>query len=138
MKKILFILIFSVCLQPGFAQDDPPGASRLKEKMIEYIGNRLGLSRAEAERFEPLFSDYLNEQRQLKRENTEDRLLLQEKVIQLRIKFRDKVKPVIGEKRSNDVFNYEREFIQKIQDVRKERLQERKGGRPNQRKNSEL
>ena len=139
MKKYLSILFFLFCIHTSFAQDDPPGgASRLKEKMVEYIENKLGLSKPEAERFEPLFTDYLNQQRLAKKEFGGDRLLLQSEVIKLRINFRDKIKPIIGEKRSNDVFHYEREFVQKVQDVQKERMQEHKEGRPNNRKNSEL
>jgi hypothetical protein len=139
MKKYLSILFFLFCIHTTFAQDDPPGgAARLKEKMVEYIQNKLGLSKPEAERFEPLFTDYLNQLREVKKEHKGDRLLLQDKVIDVRIKFREKIKPVIGEKRSNDVFQYEREFVQKIQDINKDRMQERKEGRPNKRKNSEL
>jgi hypothetical protein len=138
MKKFLSILILLFTLQISYAQEEQPAASRLKEKMTEYIGNKLDLNKAEAERFEPLFTDYLNQQREIKKEFGEDRLLLQQKVIQLRIDFRNKLKPLIGEKRSNDVFNHEREFVQMIQQQQKERLQERKEGRANKRKNSEL
>lgn len=137
MKKLLYILFFLFTVHTSFAQqDEQPGAARLKEKMVEYIQNKLSMSKDEAERFQPLFMDYLNQLRQVKQEHKDDRLELQKKVIEVRIKFRDQVKPVIGEKRSNDVFTHEREFVEKVQDIRKERLQERPGGRANQRKNS--
>lgn len=133
MKKIFYILIFCFSLQTSFAQDEGPGAARLKEKMVEYIQEKMGLSKGEAERFQPLFMDYLRQLQQTKMDHKNDRLLLQQKVIDVRLKFRDKIKPFVGEKRSNDVFTYEREFVEKVQDVRKERLLERKGGRTNKR-----
>lgn len=136
MKKIFYTLILIFTVHLSYAQDDGPGAARLKEKMVEYIQNKLGLNKSEAERFQPLFMDYLRQLRQTKQEHKDDRLVLQQKVIEVRLKFRDQLKPVIGEKRSNDVFNHERDFVEKVQDVRKERLQERKTGPANKRNGS--
>ena len=134
MKKFFYILIFCFSLQTSFAQDDGPGAARLKEKMVEYIQNKLGLNKTEAERFQPIFMDYLRQLRDTKQEYKDDRLVLQQKIIEIRLKFRDQIKPIVGEKRSNDVFTHEREFVEKVQDVRKERLLEGKGrGRANKR-----
>lgn len=138
MKKILYTVLFFFTLQTAFAQEDQPGAARLKEKMVEYIQNKLGLNKSEAERFQPLFMDYLRQLRTTKQEFKNDRLVLQQKVIEVRLRFRDQVKPVIGEKRSNDVFTYEREFVEKVQDIRNERLQERRDGRANKRNGPDL
>lgn len=134
MKKIFYTLIFCFTLQTSFAQDDGPGAARLKEKMVEYIQTKLGLNKTEAERFQPIFMDYLRQLRDVKQEHKDDKLVLQQKIIEVRLKFRDQIKPVVGEKRSNEVFTHEREFVEKVQDVRKERLLENKGrGRGNKR-----
>ncbi|WP_121353371.1 hypothetical protein [Flavisolibacter nicotianae] len=138
MKKILYTVLFFFTLQTAFAQEEQPGAARLKEKMVEYIQNKLGLNKSEAERFQPLFMDYLRQLRTTKQEFKNDRLVLQQKVIEVRLRFRDQVKPVIGEKRSNDVFTYEREFVEKVQDIRNERLQERHDGRANKRNGPDL
>ena len=134
MKKFFCILILCFSLQTSFAQEEGPGADRLKEKMVEYIQTKLGLNKTEAERFQPLFMDYLRQLRATKQEYKDDRLVLQQKIIEVRLKFRDQVKPIVGEKRSNEVFTHEREFVEKVQDVRKERLLEGKGrGRANKR-----
>lgn len=138
MKKLLYILLFVFSIHPAFAQDEPPGAARLKEKMVEYIQEKMSLSKNEAERFQPLFMDYLSQLRQVKQEYKDDRLQLQKKVIDVRIKFRDQLKPIVGEKRSNDVFTYEREFVEKVQDARKQRLEERPRGRANKRNGPKL
>ena len=60
-----------------------------------------------------------------------DRLVLQQKVIELRLRYRDQLKPVIGEKRSNEVFQYERDFVDKVKEIRDERMDNRRGGRAN-------
>lgn len=136
MKKFFYTLLFFFTLQSSFAQDEQPGADRVKEKMVEYIQSKLDMSKTEAERFQPLFMDYFNQLRAVNQEHKGDRLVLQQKVIELRLKFRDQVKPFLGEKRSNDVFTHEREFVQKVQDLRKERMENKQRGRPNKRNNS--
>lgn len=138
MKKLVSILLFFFVLQTTFAQDEQPGAARLKEKMVEYIQNKLGLNKSEAERFQPMFMDYLHQLRTTKQDFKDDRLVMQQKLIEVRLHFRDQMKPVIGEKRSNDLFTYEREFVEKVQDIRNERLQERREGRANKRNGPEL
>ena len=138
MKRFIYILIFFLAFQTSFAQDDKPGADRLKEKMVEYIQDKLGLNKTEAERFQPMFMDYLKQLKDTKEEYKGDRLKLQQKVVETRLHFRDQVKPVIGEKRSNDVFTYEKEFVQKVQDVRNERMQEHGNGRANKRNGRDL
>ncbi len=132
MKRILYILGFLFVLNSSsFAQDDNGG--KVREKMTEYIQQKLGLSKNEAERFGPVFLDYFKELRTTNQSFKGDRLVLQQKIVELRLKYRDQFKPIIGEKRSNDVFTYEREFVQGIKDLRNERLQNRPGGRANKR-----
>jgi ribosomal protein L16 Arg81 hydroxylase len=125
MKKILYILIFTLSLSDvSFAQDDDQGG-KLRDKMIEYIQNRLSLSRSEAEKFQPVFLDYLKDMRNTKQQFNGDKLILQQKIVDLRIRYRDQFKPIMGEKRSNAVFQHEREFVEKAIQERNERLQNR-------------
>jgi hypothetical protein len=138
MKKLLYIVFFLFTIYPSIAQEDQPGADRLREKMLEYIQTNLNMTKSEAENVRPHFMDYLNQVKQASHEHKDDRLLLQKKIADIRIKFREKVKPIIGEKRSNDVFIYEHEFVQKIKAARSERGQERPGGRANKRNNPKL
>lgn len=128
MKQIVYLIIFFFTVHTAGAQEEQPGAARLKAKMIEYVQGKLGLNKAEASRFEPLYRDYLQELRDAKRTYKDDRLLLQQKVIDIRLRLRNQLKPLVGEKRSNDVFTYERQFVQQVQEVRKERRQERRQG----------
>jgi len=115
----------------SFAQDDDDAGGKLRDKMIEYIQDRLGLSKSEAEKFQPVFLDYLRDMRNTKQQFKGDKLILQQKVVDLRIRYRDQFKPIIGEQRSNNVFKHEREFVEKALQERQDRIQNRLDGRAN-------
>ena len=132
MKRIVYILIFAFSLSgASYAQGDDDAGGRLRDKMIEYIQNKLGLSKAEAEKFQPVFLDYLKDMRSTKQQFAGDRLILQQKIIDLRIHYRDQFKPILGEARSNAVFQHEHEFIQQAIQERNDRLQNRLDSRAN-------
>lgn len=128
MKKIITIVAFAFTLHTAVAQDDQPGM-KLREKMVEYIQTKLGLEKAEAERFQPVFLDYIKELRRTNKEFRGDRLVLQQKVVELRLRYREQFKPIIGEKRSNEVFQHEGNFLrtlrQEVQERRQERIERR-------------
>lgn len=130
MKKIVYILVFVFSFSHiSFAQDD--GGGKLRDRMIQYIQDKLGLTKSEAEKFQPVFLDYLKDMRSTRQQYKDDRILLQQKVADLRVHYRDQFKPIIGESRSNDVFKHEREFI----DQAKQELLERRENRIDSRAN---
>ncbi len=63
---------------------------------------------------------------------------MQQKVVDLRLRYRDQFKKVVGDKRSNDVFIFERDFVDEVKKLRQERLQDRKEGKLGNRKNGLL
>ena len=131
MKKILLILsFFTVISFSSYAQDD---GGRLQDKMTEYIQQKLGLSKPEADKFSPVFLDYFRDLRKTNQDFRGDRLVLQQKIVELRLRYRDQFKPIIGDKRSNDVFTYERDFIKGVKELQQDRLQNRLEGRSNKR-----
>jgi hypothetical protein len=131
MKKIIYILFFVLAISPvSFAQDDEPG-DKLREKMVEYIQKKLELSKDEAQKFEPVFMNYLKEMRSTRNQYRSDKILLKKKIADLRVRTRDQLKPIIGESRSNEVFTHEQEFIKLAIKERRERMQKRKDGRAN-------
>lgn len=129
MKRILYIFIFITTLgTASFAQDGDGGnGEKIRERMGEYIQKRLDLNKAEADRFTPVFLNYFNELRQTNQAYKGDRLVLQQKIVDLRLRYRDQFKPIMGEKRSNDVFKYEHDFINEVKQLREDRLQKRGG-----------
>jgi hypothetical protein len=132
MKRFVYILVFALSLSSMcFAQGDDDAGGRLRDKMIEYIQNKLNLSKAEAEKFQPVFLDYLKDMRSTKQQFGGDRLILQQKIVDLRIRYRDQFKPIIGEPRSNAVFQHEHDFVEKAIQERNDRLQNRLDSRAN-------
>ena len=129
MKIILYIFCFFLLNTSSvLAQDEEGQGSKIRERMTEYIQKRLSLSKSEAEKFGPVFLNYFNELRKTNQEHKGDRLVLQQKTVELKLNYRDQFKTIIGEKKSNDVFLYEREFINEIKQLRNERLQNKPGG----------
>jgi hypothetical protein len=129
MKKFLHILGLLVLMNTAsFAQDDEGQGSKVRERMTEFIQKRLGLSKNEAERFSPVFLNYFNELRRTNQQFKGDRLVLQQKIVELRINYRNQFKNIVGEKRINDVFVYEREFIDTVKELRQDRRERRGGG----------
>src|SRR5690349_14318874 len=100
MKK--WLLILSLSLSTGFAafsqEDDPgPEAGKIAERMREYIQKNLGLSKNEAEKFSPVFLRYFREFAQTHRQFKGDRLILQQKIIDLRLRYRGEFRQIMDE-----------------------------------------
>lgn len=134
MKKYLIILLLS--LSSGLlvqAQDDDDGSDRIRDKMREFIQKRLSLSRNEAERFTPVFLRYFKEWRETIRLNR-DPLLRQQKVAELRIRYRTEFRDIVGEKRSNEIYKEQEFFLKELRDIRKERMENRKNTNDGMRK----
>jgi hypothetical protein len=97
--------------------------------MREYIQNKLSLSRNEAERFTPVFVGYFREFAQTHREYKSDNLILKQKIIELRIRYRTKFRQVLDDQRANKVYVYEDEFrkraLEIIKETRRGRLENR-------------
>ena len=135
MKRILYILGFLIfTATTSIAQNDEGQGSKIRERMTEYIQKRLSLSKSEAEKFGPVFLDYFNQLRKTNQEYKGDRLVLQQKIVELRLNYRNQFKTIVGERKSNDVFVYERDFINEIKEIRNERSQNRKDDNRNKRR----
>lgn len=125
MKKLFFILsLLFVSSLPLLAQEDgdDDGNERIRDKMSEFIQKRLDLSKDEADKFSPVFLRYFKEWRQTIRENRGDRLVLQQKIVELRLRYRTQFREIMGERRGNQVFQHQDIFIQKLLDERNNRL----------------
>jgi len=130
MKKYLIILILFFTGVAAYAQDEGSDdkAGKIRDRMSEYIRDRLSLSRNEAEKFTPVFLKYFQEFRQIHRENRTDVLVFKQKIIDLRIRYRNEFRQIMDEPRANKVFVYEDEFRRKaiqILETRKDRLGEK-------------
>ena len=132
MKKFFYILTLFVLT--GFAAQAQDGSAdeRIRDKMKEYIQKRMDLTKNEAEKFTPVFIRYFKEWRTTLRENGQGpRLDLQQKIIDLRIRYRSEFKEILGEKRSNDVYEHQDIFIRELKEIQHERrIQNRTNDKP--------
>ena len=133
MKKLLLIVfLFMMAGIKLYAQDDDNdnGNERIRDKMNEFIQQRLNLSKSEAEKFSPVFIRYFREWKTtLKTSKDEPVLMRQQKIVDLRLRYRDQFKGIIGEKRSTEVFDHQKAFIDGLRTIRRERQELNNGGR---------
>lgn len=126
MKKLFFILSLVIVTSSRlFAQEDDDengGGEKIRDKMNEYIQKRLDLSKDEAEKFTPVFMRYFREWRQTIKENRGDKLILQQKIIELRLRYRPQFRDIVGEKRGTQVFGHQDGFIREVIRLNGERL----------------
>lgn len=130
MKKyfIILMLLFTGLANYAQVEGSDDKASKIRDRMSEYIKDRLGLSKGEAEKFTPVFLRYFQEFRQIHGENKSDVLILKQKIIDLRIRYRNEFRQIMDEPRANKVFVYEDEFRRKaiqILETRRDRLGEK-------------
>lgn len=136
MKK--FLLILSLILVTGvklFAQeelDDSTGNEKMRDKMREFIAERLSLNNDEAKKFTPVFVKYFREWRGVIKQYRGDRILLQQKTAELQLRYRTEFREIMGEQRGGRVFDEQRRFIVEVRKIGREKF---RGGNGPLRKN---
>lgn len=129
MKKIFIIAGLTLfTFFSGFAQEDENdngNNDKIREKMSEFIQRRMGLSKTEADRFNPVFFRYFREWKMTLQTNRNDRPLLQLRIAELRIRYRNEFKDIVGEKRCNQIYDHQEIFIQKLRELKTERMRNR-------------
>lgn len=129
MKRFLLILLFSITSTTIlFAQDgDDEGGDKIRNRMTEFIQKRLDLTKEESAKFTPIFHRYFKDWRQTLKDNREkrDRLELQHKVVELRLKYREEFRAAIGERKGDRVFQQQDIFIKELAEYRKNRRRRR-------------
>ena len=114
MKRLILIITFalgSFCFAK--AQDEDAGKRREKIQALKiaFITQKLGLSSEEAQRFWPVYNQYESEMKSLFRQNTDgDVIENDERLLNVRKKYRPEFVKVLGEPRMNKLFTAEREF----------------------------
>ena len=117
MGKTLFILFF-LLLHVYFcaAQEDiDKEGDDIKAVRIAYITNQLKLTPDEAQKFWPVYNNYLQEIRKARRDNPNDVVARQEQIVNIQKKYKGEFKKVIGsDDRVNKTFTAEPEFREKL------------------------
>ena len=120
-----------------WAQDDGDDAKenggRVQALYIAYLTRKLNLSTDEAQKFWPIFNQYMDEMKKTRRDsrdNKEPEIKLQEKILNIRKKYNDQFTKALSQEKVNSFFRAEVEFrdvIRKeIQDRQMQRMENRK------------
>jgi hypothetical protein len=113
MKKYLLIILALVgSVSFAYAQQENGQRSeKIQALKIAFITQRLHLTSSEAEKFWPVYNEYTNEIRSLRANNKEgDVLDNEQKLLDIRKKYKPLFEKIIGPQRLNDLFNAERDF----------------------------
>jgi len=133
MKKIVFIisLLFLhnyFCV--GQTQSDT-NVDKIEGIKQTYMNKELNLTPEEAQKFWPVYKSYFKEIREARKNYTNDEVAFEEKVVQIRKKYKDNFKTILNsDERANKVFVSEKN----LRDLLKKELQNRQRLRqlPNQ------
>lgn len=126
-KSLLIILAFFGSFSFIYAQyGNGQRAEKIQALKIAFITQKLHLTSAEAEKFWPVYNEYSNEIKNLKANNREgDVLDNDQKLLDIRKKYKPAFENILGPQRLNDFFNAEREFrnvlIQRLKEQRQQR-----------------
>ena len=128
MKKYLLLLIavfgsFSF----GMAQNaNSQRTEKIKALKIAFITQKLQLTSAEAQKFWPVYNQYENEIRQVRTDNKGgDVLENEQKLLDIRKKYKPDFEKILGPQRLNDLYNAERDFRNLLIRRLKEQKQEK-------------
>lgn len=117
MKKFLLIIFVFVCVQTVIAQEDVNPSPEKKQQNIEalkvaFISKELELTPEEAQKFWPVYNQYSKEMTSTFKGGNDDVLERDEKVLNVRKRYKEQFSKVLGDQRVNRMFGAETRFRQ--------------------------
>lgn len=135
MKKVSYLIIVLLCISFfGFAQrNDAPMAGRnIQGLKIAFVTKQLALTTDEAQKFWPVYYNYMGELKKARQERKDDNdvLSFEESVLNIRKKYSTDFKKVLGtDDRVNKVLTVDRDFNNMLKKELQERMQMRNKGK---------
>ncbi len=135
MKKLLLILSGFFCLQTVIAQEDVNQSPEKKQQNIEalkvaFISKELELTPEEAQKFWPVYNQYSKEMISTFKAGDEDVLERDEKVLNVRKRYKEQFSKVLGDQRVNRMFGAETRFRQLLIKAMRNQQKPRQMNRP--------
>ena len=138
MKKILLILVFALGVSVVSVAQDEGGekgnGGRLEALKIAYLTKKLNLSTEEAQKFWPIYNQYMNEIRTTRidaRQNKEGEIPTEEKLLNIRKKYNGEFNKAMSSEKVNTFFKAEKEFGTVLQkELMERRMQKMENRRP--------
>ena len=128
MKKYLLIIsVFFGSLSFAYAQNgNGQRAEKIQELKIAFITQKLNLTPAEAEKFWPVYNEYNTEIKNIRVNNRNgDVLDNEQKLLDIRKKYKPSFENILGPQRINELFNAEGQFrnilIQRLKNQRQQK-----------------
>jgi hypothetical protein len=131
MKKIILMLtLFLGVTAVTVAQDNGQGkeGSRIEALKIAYLTKKLNLSTEEAQKFWPIYNNYIAEVRKVRidaRQNKEGEIKTEEKLLDVRKRYNGEFTKALSAEKTNSFFRAEKEFSTFLQKELLERRQQR-------------
>jgi len=133
VKKILLLfgfITFASLLTEAQVSGNERVGEKIKSLEIGYLTKQLQITPDEAEKFWPLFNQYKKESRGIMLDNSlTDRLEIDQKLLDIRKKYRKSFATILGNDRAQEVYDSEDRFktlVQKEMNRRLRARQERK------------
>ena len=129
MKKYILILLSlsGSFLFANAQNENAQRAGKIQELKIAFITQKLELTPTEAEKFWPVYNQYDNEIRNLRKDNKNgDVLDNEQKLLDIRKKYKPSFERILGPQRSNNLYNTERDFrnvlIRRLKNQRQQKV----------------
>ncbi len=116
-KKIVVLLVIILNINYfGYAQTQEGNSKKIDSLQVEYFNKELVLTPEESESFWPVYNNYKNEIKSVKKESENDPIVLEEKILNIRKKYKDNFKKILeSDDRVNKVYVLEKNFREMLQ-----------------------
>ncbi len=116
-KKIVVLLVIILNINYfGYAQTQEGNFKKIDSLQVEYFNKELVLTPEESESFWPVYNNYKNEIKSVKKESENDPIVLEEKILNIRKKYKDNFKKILeSDDRVNKVYVLEKNFREMLQ-----------------------
>lgn len=133
MKQIYLILaiLFSISTV-SLAQQQRDG-ERLEALKIAYLTKKLNLTSDEAQRFWPVYNQYISDTRKARQATAGNELEREEKILAVRKKYQSEFSRALSPAKANQFYKAEKDFYGFVQKELQERRQLRQDNRPGRR-----
>jgi len=130
MKKIYTLLLFLFFHSYFCFSQQPPNDNddqRVEVLKKAYVADELNLSPQEAEKFWPVYNNYQNEIRQARKENPNDEVAYEKRIVEIKQRYQGNFKKVLGSngQRVNKVYTTDKQFRDMLRNEQQNRQKER-------------
>lgn len=117
-KKVILLLV--ICINISyicFGQATEARAKKVEELQKAYLTEQLSLTPEETAKFFPIYDDYKDELKNIKKDKGEDEIEYAEQVLAIRKKYKAQFKEVLGsDEQVNKIFIADKNFKKILQD----------------------